>query len=636
MKKIYIFMLTFLTMFSSCADYLDVVPEGTATIEMAFNMRSEAIKYLYTCYSYMPKHGNPGSDPALLGGDELCSFINSGRMGDGAILLSQGNQSANTPLLDRWDHYYLALRDCNIFLENISRVPDMPTWEKDQWFAEVKVLKAYYHFCLVQMYGPVPVIRENLPIDTDVMAVKVVREPVDDCFNYIVQLLDEVTVNEVLPLQVPDPVFELGRITRTIAYALKAQVLLTAASPLYNGNSDQATLVNKDGTKLFDETYSEDKWNKALAACKEAIDICKEAELQLYTFPTSGMANMSETIKTQLSLRNAFAERWNSEIIWGNTQSISKGGNTGLQQLATAKLNAAYRDAPEIRSTICPTLKAAEMFYTINGVPISEDKTWDYSKRYELRTSTAKEKLFIKAGTTTARLHFDREPRFYADLGFDNGIWYGQGKTDESKDLFVVVAKKGNVDGQVGPGTGPLTGYWPKKLIHYTNVLSSITSYSVKEYPWPIMRLSDLYLMYAEAINEAEGPSGANSAEMFRYIDLVRERAGLKGVKESWDTYTANAKYNSKTGMRQIIQQERMIELAFEGSRFWDIRRWKTAPELYKQPVQGWDMSQSEAEFFYRPRVVYNQKFGIKDYFWPIKNNNILNNKNLVQNIGWK
>lgn len=636
MKKIHILMLTFLMMFSSCADFLDVVPEGTATIEMAFNMRSEAIKYLYTCYSYMPKHGNPGSDPALVGGDELCSFVNSGRMGDDAVELAQGLQSANTPLLDRWDHYYLALRDCNIFMENIDRVPDMPTWEKEQWFAEVKVLKAYYHFCLVQMYGPVPLIRENLPIDSDVMAVKVVREPVDDCFDYIVQLLDEAMTHETLPLQVPDPVFELGRITRTIAYTLKAKVLTTAASPLYNGNNDQATLVNKDGTKLFNEAYREEKWQKAVVACKEAIDICKEAKLELYQFPASGMANMSQTIKTQLSLRNVFADRWNSEIIWGNTQSIAGGGNTGLQQLSTAKLNEAFRDAPEIRSTICPTLKVAELFYSANGVPITEDNTWDYSKRYELRTAKVEEKLLIKSGAVTAQLNFDREPRFYADLGFDNGIWYGQGKTDESKDLFVLYAKKGNVDGQVGPGTGPLTGYWPKKLVHYTNVLSSITSYSVKEYPWPILRLSDLYLMYAEAINEAEGPKGEHSDELFRYIDLVRERAGLEGVKYSWDTYTANAKYDSKTGMRQIIQQERMIELAFEGSRFWDIRRWKTAPELYKKPVQGWDMSQSEAEFYYRPKVIYNQKFGVKDYFWPIKNNNILKNKNLVQNIGWK
>ena len=78
-----------------------------------------------------------------------------------------------------------------------------------------------------------------------------------------------------------------------------------------------------------------------------------------------------------------------------------------------------------------------------------------------------------------------------------------------------------------------------------------------------------------------------------------------------------------------------MIELAFEGIRFWDIRRWKTAPSLYQTPMQGWNMSQSRANYYYRSTVVNKQSFGVKDYFWPISNDNLLKNDNLVQNIGW-
>ena len=250
----------------------------------------------------------------------------------------------------------------------------------------------------------------------------------------------------------------------------------------------------------------------------------------------------------------------------------------------------------------------------------------------------------MEGGEVTARLNMDREPRFYAFLGFDRGAWHGQGKK-ETEQPFFVHARKGDTDGQMSEaiGMGPLTGYWAKKLVYDGNALTAVNQYSCTEYPWPIYRLADLYLLYAEAINEAYGPEGgligeenAVSENPFTYIDAVRERAGLKGVKESWSNYSNSpTKYTTQTGLRAIIQQERMIELAFEGIRFWDIRRWKIAPSQYQTPMQGWDMSQSRANYYYRSTVVYKQSFGVKDYFWPISNDNILKNDNLVQKIGW-
>src|SRR3546814_6224044 len=76
-------------------------------------------------------------------------------------------------------------------MENIDKVPDMDDMEKDRWKAEAKFLKAYYHFWLLRLYGPIPVIRENIPISAGPEDVKVVREPVDAVVDYIVQLLDE-------------------------------------------------------------------------------------------------------------------------------------------------------------------------------------------------------------------------------------------------------------------------------------------------------------------------------------------------------------------------------------------------------------------------------------------------------------
>src|SRR3546814_5521443 len=96
----------------------------------------------------------------------------------------------------------------------------------------------------------------------------------------------------------------------------------------------------------------------------------------------------------------------------------------------------------------------------------------------------------------------------------------------------------------------------------------------MRTYPWPVMRLGDLYRMYAEAMNVLNGPS----QEVYNYINPVRERAGLLPVEVAWPQYSRQPdKITTREGMRSIIQHERLIELAFEGKRFWDLRRWKRA-----------------------------------------------------------
>ena len=635
MKKIKILLLVAILGLNACGNWIDVVPDGVATIDMAFNSRVQTLKYLATCYSYMPQNGNVNADPAMLGGDELWTIDRADkRISRNGLYIAQGMQNVTNPIFESWGILYRALRDCNIFLDNVEKVPDLPDWERDQWIAEVKVLKAYYHFYLVQMYGPIPIIRENLPMSVDVNAVKTLRDPVDECFQYIVELLDEATAGDMLPLNVLDVAGELGRITKPIALALKAKILVTAASPLFNGNDQQATLLNRDGTQLFNTTYDNTKWQKAMVACKEAIETCHEAGIELYEYPNTGITRLTDTIAIQMSLRNAFTLRWNSEIIWANTQSISTGGNEGLHQFSMPRLNPAMSDSPLFRTELAIPLNIANMFYTHHGVPLEDDKTVEINNIYDLRLALPIDKLYVRAGSTTVNIHFDREPRFYAWVGFDCGIWYGQGRIDDQSELWHFACKNGDIDGYRG-GIGAVTGYLPKKHIPYTNVLTALSSYSYTPYPWPIMRLSDLYLLYAEAINEAEGPDGVNSVALFEYLDRVRARAGLDKVKESWDQYANTPKYNNQTGMRQIIQQERMIELSFEGHRFWDVRRWKTAPDLYRIPVEGWNMQEWETASFYISRVLDSRKFGIRDYFWPIRNSDLISNPNLVQNIGW-
>lgn len=644
MKKLKCIIFAAIISLMSCSDWLDVVPDGIATLEMAFNSRTQARKYLATCYSYMPKNGG-SADPTTLGGDDIWTRRTthlSNHFSITGLDISDGLQNAANPVLPRWSNMYQALRVCNTFLQNIDLVPDLQAWEREQWAAEAKVLKAYYHYCLVQMYGPIPLVKENLPVDADVYTVKVERAPVDECFDYIVQLLDEACDGDMLPTTLLDPASDYGRVTKPIALSLKAKVLVTAASPLFNGNNDQATLRNHDGTPLFDTQFKSEKWDLAVTACKDAIDICHDAGMMLYKYDDAAN-RFTDTTVLNVTLRNAFNLRSNSEIIWPNTQMISTAARGGMIYVSIPKLNPDYVASNDISSWLGLPIKIAEMFYTENGVPLNEDKTRNIGDLYNLRAAEAKDKLYIRQGRITIDMHFDREPRFYAWVGFDGGVWYGAGQYNDkdASSLRYLALKIGETDGTQGQGNW--TGYFPKKFIPYEAQFNGINSISSPSYAWPIMRLSDLYLLYAEAINEAEGPNGPNSTELFQYIDRVRTRAGLKGVKESWDTYANNQKYNTQTGMREIVQRERLIELSFEGQRFWDIRRWKTAPAEYHTPLMGWNTNVSVIDgtaeevnrMFYRPQLLVEQKFGIRDYFWPIRISDIEVNPNLVQNIGW-
>jgi hypothetical protein len=613
------------------------------SLESAFSLRSTAIRYLYTCYGFLPLDGSLDGDFGLITGDELWSmyletayyFWNGGLFTN----VARGFLSANSIYNDDWGGIYQAIRCCNILIERIGAVPDVPEWERLQWIAEAKFLKAWYHFHLMRKWGPIPLIRENLPIEASVDEVRVSRDPIDECFDYVIQLLNEAIPD--LPLEVQSRA-ELGRITKPIAVAVKAKIAVYAASPLFNNNHDQATLANKDGTKLFntDKTPEEVKarWDSAVVACREAIRICDEANMEL--FRHQSRVRLNDTLMRQMDVRNVVTEKWNDEIIWANTHT-TVAMNANLQQSISPNLQPdLYPDMPFLLGQIQAPLKIAEMFYTSRGIPIENDRAWDtVTDLYALRKGGDAERWYIRRDYTTVQLNFDREPRFYAWLGFDGGIWYGQITEINDPlpgDLLWVACRAGGAQQKKGGEVGPVTGYYPKKLVHYESRQNGTISYASIFYPWAMLRLADLYLLYAEAINELEGPNGAHSAEMFRYIDSVRSRASLPGVKKAWDEYSDTpGKYNTQAGMREIIHRERLIELSFESQRFWDLRRWKEVAAEYAKGIYGFKVEASRPEDYYQRLLLADQKFALKNYFWPIAIGLIEQNPNLVQNIGW-
>lgn len=641
MKKLTVFksmVVSGLLFFQSC-NYLDVVPDNAPTIDNAFTMRSEAIKYLATCYSYLPNDGEPTINPAFMAGDELWLDYPTRSINGTNWNIARGNQSVTDPYVNYWDGHIInnvrersmfnAIRDCNIFLENIQnpeKVRDMTQDERTTWEGEVLFLKAYYHFMLMRHYGPIPIIDVNVPVTAPIEETQVKRQPIDQVADYIVKVLDEAASK--LPSAVQSPVTDLGHITKPIALGIKAKVLLYAASPLFNGNTDYATFKNVDGTLFFNQSFQAEKWRKAAQAAKEAIAACEELGMNLYEFPTP-VRPLSNTTMIQMSIRNAVTEKWNREIIWGNSNSRT----WQLQYSSMAHIDPNNAGNNSVNGTLAPTIKIIEQFYTKNGVPMDEDKTLDFSNKNQLRAGTHEERFNNIENYRTARLHFDRENRFYANVGFDGGVWYMENSPSQTDENTWTTQLR---LGLFGSGVSvPITTYYPKKLVNWKFAFKDGNSSHIEEYPWPMLRLADLYLMYAEALNESEGPT----ADVFLYLDKIRKRAGLEGVKESWAKYAFNsAKPTTKEGLRAIIQRERNIEMSFEGSRFWDLRRWKLAAQELNKNITGWDRNQDKdhPELFYQEQTFYQQRFvAPRDYFWPIKESDLLVNPNLVQNPGW-
>nr|WP_320154016.1 RagB/SusD family nutrient uptake outer membrane protein [uncultured Draconibacterium sp.] len=634
--KKYLFVIPILALITACSDYLDIVPDKTQEIDLLFERKEAAYKALSTCYHYLPQQDGVYSTHAFAS-DALTTPIAQETPG---VELMRGKQSASNPLLGFWSGYYAhgrsqeslfkAIRDCNTLIDNIDLVKDMNDTEKKEWKAEAVFLKAYYHFLLLKQYGPIPIVDENLPISASVEAVRVKREKVDDVFEYIVTTMDAAAAD--LPEHITSD-NNLGRVDRITALAVKSRVLLYAASPFFNGNSEfYETFVDGEGNKFFNTTYDNGKWKRAADAATEAIDAAIGNGLELYAYSDivpnfDSAAYRNDEVQALYNYRYMFTDKWNKELIWGNSDPVNN-GDWWTMQAAAMMINPDASSSYGAWQWVSPTLQIVETYYTKNGLPIDEDLTFNYDRRYGVTVIPADDNLHAQEGEVTARLHLNREPRFYSSIGFDRGIYRTWGTK------WDLEMRKGEKNGRrANTNDYVITGYVLKKICHPASEGDDYNK--LIAYPWPIIRLAELYLNYAEALNEYSGPS----EEVFEALNTVRQRSGIPTVQESWSNAawakTPN-KHETKEGLREIIQQERMIELAFEGQRYYDIRRWKMAAEYFNKPVTGWSVDESAINKFYTVKNVGQRAFLTpRDYLFPIKLDEIIVNSNLEQNPGW-
>ena len=632
--KILIAILIFIG--TGCSDYLDIVPDKTQEVELLFERKEKAYTALANCYHYLPEFDVPFSS-YVFATDEITEPLEHNVEG---LNLMRGKQNTQDPIMSFWSGFnasgssqlslYQGIRDCNLLIENIHQVADMTDVEKASWKAEAQFLNAFYHFLLVINYGPVPIVSKNLPISASIEEVRMPRNTVDECFSYI-----ENTIDQALPY-LPERITAnnpMGRIDQVIASAIKSRVLLFAASPLFNGNSEfYETFVDHNGNKLFNTIYDAEKWKKAADAAKDAIDIALQYGSSIYLYTNEPQVydsvNFNEDeVKALYNYRYMFTEKWNTEIIWGNSDPVKGDDWFGIQSPILMK-DPGSSNTESAWQWASASLRMVEMYYTKNGLPIDEDLTYAYDMRYRLSPISEDDKFHAQEGEFTMNLHLQREPRFYASIGFDRGLYRTWG------DIWDLEMRADEDHGKKSESYDNLiTGYAIKKLTHPSSSGDGYSSHVT--YAWPIIRLAELYLNYAEAYNEYYGPG----TEVYSSLNKIRERSGIPTIEDAWSNAsiakTPN-KHNDKNGLREIIKQERMIEMAFEGHRYFDLRRWKDAQKYFSTPIKGLSTSQSDANMYYTIKEISQRSFITpRDYLQPIKIDEIIINSNLVQNPGW-
>ncbi len=494
---------------------------------------------------------------------------------------------------------------------------------------------AYYYTLLCEIYGPVPLNLGIVPNDAPEDELMNVQTPFDEIVDWIDKELKEVAGN--LPPYYSQAQ-KYGRFTSIMCLAVRARLLLFAASPLVNGNPDYANHVNKNGEHLFNSKEDPQKWIRAAEACKELIDAAHAAGHALYY-----ERNADGSIDPFLSYQNMMFRKYNDgnkEILFARPdtkyEEIDKhatprgtGGFGGLG--VTQKLV----DAFFMDNGLSPILG-----YHADGSPIINPESGYVEKGFsttaELRKTRWTEVQYedtpegaelaegIVTLPNTYNMYTHREPRFYISVLY-NRAWY---RREKRRTLFC----RNEPDG--GPThDAPQGGYLVRKKVHPD---SDARSGQFVYRPGILYRLGEAYLNYAEALNECS----PGHPDILTYLNLIRERAGIPEYGTGAGKIPVP---EGQAAMREAIHRERQVELNCEnGLRYHDLRRWKQAEKELNGDFWGMDMygteptddDNNEDSFF--KRVVYQKRVFVKRYYWfPVPQSEMDINPNLVQAPFW-
>lgn len=689
MKKIFIFLYIMIFAVSSCEDYLNVVPDEAETLESLYATRESAWNGLAKIYNYLPNITDADLSPWLLGDEYMGrKDWDSDNNKYLSIRIMRGLQNEESPVLGYWSgtrggkKLYEGIRQCNIFIEHIHLPSNMDESEREDWKAQAKFLKAYYHFLLIQQYGPIVIRDESLSLDAPKDELYQNRLKLEECFDYVIR-----TMNEAIPHLKGQAVTEdAGQIDQIGAKAIKARVLLFRASPFYNGNRDYySAFKDYDGEPFFSQTYDVNKWKDVIDACDDAIATCTKFNKGLFRFEGEPYLydrdafNMNkERMQTLYDLRLLVTTPWNKELLWGYSNIASSNGdggwNTGrnalygrtqirfwaVMQSAMGAFTGFFGDNDDVENYanqhLGATYAMVERYYTQNGLPLTEDIDFIESSKYHQYDLPAADDPsyapwagYMQPDMETIYLYMNREPRFYANLGITGGYWRGHYFLIPFNPYYSTSGTTTIPRGDSGKILYPFGGResWRKandyletcigiqKFVHPESYSGNWTR--IQRSPFPIIRYADLLLMKAEALNEFYGPTQG----IYDVLNEVRGRAGIPSVEEAWKIggKARNAgKHLTQDGLREIILEERGIELAFEGSRFYDMLRYKRAPKEFSKPVYGWNNNATDigSQTGKGPELKQIRNFTITDCLWPISIGELNIQGGLKQNPGWR
>jgi hypothetical protein len=528
------------------------------------------------------------------------------------------------------------MRSALTFIENADKVPyqQTPSWNWDEAFknqvvSEAKFWLAFHHFEYAKRFGGIPLMYKR-PTFTNTGSGLVIdpngeRRSLRSTFNFILKLCDE-----IIPY-LPDNIAQeqKGRVTKSAAHALKSKVLLFAASPLYN---EPAILsfgnAAKDSLITFYPNVETDRWIKARDAAKAAIDWAESVGYVLLNDPnyskTANYLYASTTPNSTVPLnKEVFLDRRDS-----NAAPLAEFFSQGSATKGTINQRQASVGVDFVKNN----------FRTIDGKDVVIPDNGNFTKLKE---------IFRKL-----------EPRFHA-IAWVPGDYYSElniaeqisyGGRDSSLFFYYDVAEKMQTAKTSSPNEfyGPHQGFFFEKKWHqFGNAANN------PRIGWPLFRLPELYLNYAEAANEIN----PNDPLILAYLNKIRARGGLPNLES---VPVSNSKIGNKELMRQEILRERAIELWGEEHRYFDVRRWKKAEvnggkwytvELYENgtgtyvnPTGSWTPAMLQAnneKLSYRiveshtggnsfsPRV-----WSEKMYFYPWLQTEI-NKGIIIQNPGW-
>lgn len=223
------------------------------------------------------------------------------------------------------------------------------------------------------------------------------------------------------------------------------------------------------------------------------------------------------------------------------------------------------------------------------------------------------------SGYDAANPYANRDPRLAATVAVNGDQW------PTYAGAALLETFQGGINGEPLTGATP-TGYYLKKLCNGAISLASNSKLTESRHTWLTFRMGEFYLNYAEAVFKYLGSADATSSEFpmsaREAANKTRERAGMPGLSTSGDFWTR-------------LCNERFVELAFEGHRFWDVRRWKEADKYFKNIVEMKLTKNADGTINYRRQTVSRQ-WSEKMYFFPIPQSELLKNPNLTQNPGWE